>query len=575
MTFSASPVESISKHMRWQIALALVGILLLATLLGYSTYNVATVLIPDEGGVFREGIAGNPQYLNPLLCNAGDADMDLCALLYRGLTRIDKHGQAVPDLAAEWTVTNDTAYTFRLKPDQFWHDGTPITADDILFTFGILQDPNLSTLPGLTGLWRSVIMEKVDDMTVRFTLSEPFTPFLDYTAMGLLPAHIWRDVDADTLTRSSLDATPIGSGPLRVEEIEADHILLTPSEFYPGKRPYLDGLDMRFYPDYASLFTAFQNGEIDGVSHILPAEIPAASQRDDLQLFSTTESSYLNVIFNLNNPDAPFLQDDQVRQALYYGLDRQRLIDEAANGQGLIADSPFLPENWAHHTAETYAYDPARANQLLDEAGWVDSNGDGIRDQDGRPLAFRLHTNDDGLRAGLIEQIAADWGRLGVQVTAEAVSFNDLITDFLGPRSFDSALVGWEQLGDPDPYPLWHSTQATGGGQNYSGWDNPEADAIMEQARAIIDETIRAQLYARFQEIFMTELPALPLYYPVYTYGVSTDVYNVQIGALNLASERFLTFSDWYKLTRRVPVNQAPADAPPLAPGATPIDAEE
>ena len=141
----------------------------------------------------------------------------------------------------------------------------------------------------------------------------------------------------------------------------------------------------------------------------------------------------------------------------------------------------------------------------------------------------------------------------------------------LGKRTFDAALIGWEQTGDPDPYPLWHSTQAEGGGQNYSGWDNPEADTLMEQARAITDPAVRRQLYARFQEIFMADLPGLPLYYPVYTYGVSNEVTTCRSARSTMRSGRFETFADWYMLTRRVPANQAPADTPPQAPNATPI----
>lgn len=569
---SDSPAESIGAHLRWQVLLVLIGALLLATLLGYSAYSVSTTLVPDQGGVFREGEVGNPQYLNPLLCQASEVDMDLCALLYRGLTQIDKHGRVVPDLAEEWTTTDGAVYTFRLKQDQFWHDGEPITADDVIFTFGVLQDPDLYSLPGLANLWRSVTIEKLDDYTVRFTLAEPFTPFLDYTAMGLLPEHIWNGTPPAELATSALDIQPIGSGPLKVVQIEADHIRLEPNPFYPGKRPYLDALELHFYPDVPSLFAAYEAGEIEGVSQIPPVDIPALADREDLQLFSSTQSSYLNIVFNLNDPNAPFLQDKLVRQALYYGIDREQLIDDVANGQGIVAHSILLPENWAYNPdVRQYNYDPGQARQLLDEAGWIDSDGDGVRDKDGQPLQFLLHTNDDALRAALIERIAADWRELGVNVVATPVPFSELVGDLLGPRHFDAALIGWEQVGDPDPYPLWHSTQAEGGGQNYSGWDNPEADQIMEQARAIVDPEKRKELYWQFQDIFADELPALPLYYPVYTYGVNDKVYNVQMGSINQPSERFKTFADWYMVTRRAPANQAAALAPPTPPGATPV----
>ncbi len=388
------------------------GIFLLALVLGYSTYSVTTVLAPDRGGVFREGVAGNPKYLNPLLCDATDVDLDLCTLLYRGLTRIDKHGRVMPDLAEGWEVSEGVDYLFRLKPDQYWHDGQPVTVDDVIFTVGILQDPDVFSLPDLTSLWRSVQVEKVDDLQVRFRLTEPYTPFLDYTSIGLLPAHIWRGTPAADLATMPLNATPIGNGPLKVVQSAADHIRLEPSPFYRGPKPYLSALELRFYPDHVSAFTGFVNGEVEGVSQIAPQDLEAATQREDMQLFSSATSEYLSIVFNLNNPDVAFLQDAQVRQALFHGLDRKRLIEEVAGGQGIIAHGPFLPENWAYNpNIRHYDYDPALASSMLDAAGWTDTNGDGIRDKDGQPLRFLLYANDDVMRQALIERIAADLAR--------------------------------------------------------------------------------------------------------------------------------------------------------------------
>jgi peptide/nickel transport system substrate-binding protein len=190
-----------------------------------------------------------------------------------------------------------------------------------------------------------------------------------------------------------------------------------------------------------------------------------------------------------------------------------------------------------------------------------------VREKEGKPLRFLLYSNDDPARQALIEQIAADWKMIGVDAQPTPVTFAGLVADFLNPRRFDAALIGWEIPGDPDPYPLWHSTQAAGGGQNFSGWDNPEADALMEQGRALSDEAARRALYAQFQTIFAEEVPSLLLYHPVYTYGVSSRVHNVQIGALNQPSARFATFADWYILTRRVPANQVPLAVPPTPPG--------
>lgn len=566
---SDSPAETLGRHIRWQVLLTVIGVALLASLLGYSTYNVTTVLVPAPGGVFREGVAGNPKYLNPLLCygRANEVDVDICALLYRGLTKIDKQGRVVPDLA-DWNISDNKVYTFHLHPDQVWDDGQRITADDVIFTTSILQNPDVLNLTDLTILWNTVKVEKVNDLTVRFTLSEPFTPFLDFTSIGLLPKHIYASASPKELATSALNTHPVGSGPMSIEEIVADHIRMKPNPYYAGPIPYISALEFRFYPDHPSLFAAFVAGEIDGISTILPTDLPVATARSDLQVFSVALSGYEIIEFNLNNPNVPFLGDKLVRQALYYGLNRQGLIDTVAAGEGILAHSVLLPEHWAYNpNVHKYNYDPIQAAKLLDQAGWKDTNGDGVRDKGGQPLQFVLHGVDDETMTALIRQIAEDWAKIGVHAMPTPVTYVGLVGDLLTTRKFEAAVVSWDQVGDPDPYPLWHSSQAEGGARNYTSWHNPEADQIMEKARTILNEDERKALYWKFQDIFAEDVPGVLLFHPVYTYGVSRRVKNVQIGALNEPSERFDNYRDWYIVTRRVPANQAPTSLPPTPPG--------
>ena len=568
---ASSPTESISRHIRWQLLLGLAGIALLVALLGISTYSVPTVVIPDRGGVFREGIAGTPQNLNPIWCNDDTVDRDICALIYRGLTRMDKSGKVAPDLAEGWTIDNDRIYTFRLQPDLYWQDGVRLTAADVLFTIGVLQDPDLRDIPGLPSLWRNVTVEQLDELTVRFSLGEPFAPFLDYTTIGLLPAHIYGTIPVRDIATNVVKFTPVGSGPMKIVDMAADHITLEPNSYYGGPEPYISTLDMRFYPDHASMLAAYGAGAIDGISRLLPADLNSAGARSDLQLFSTVQSGYTNVLFNLQNPNTPFFQEKEVRQALMLALDREALVRDVLYGQGMVANSLLLPEHWAFNPAvPAYGYDPAQAQALLDAAGWVDSDGDGIRDKEGLPLRFLLHVSNDMLSQTMGDRLAADWRAIGVDAVPSVVTLAGMVTDFLAPRRFEAALTSWDQVGDPDPYPQWHSSQAAGGGQNYTGWANAEADQLMEEARKSSDSNKRKELYGRFQSIFAEELPSLLLYYPVYTYGVSDRVNNVQIGSLNTPSERFANFADWYIASRRVPANQAPADLPPTPPGANP-----
>ncbi len=555
---TTTPQSPLGRYIRWQVLLALVGIFLLTLLLGVTAYNVSTELVPAQGGVFREGVAGNPQYINPLLCHIHEVDQDLCQLLFRGLTRLDHHGRVVPDLAETWSTTPDgLVYTFRLSENQFWHDGTPVTIEDVLFTVEVMQSPETPAIPDLVELWRSVAVERVDDRTVRFILNQPFAPFLDYTSIGLLPAHVWRDVPPAELASSPNNALPVGNGPMRVTEVAADHIRLEPNPYNTGSTPYISAIEFRFYPDYPSIYAAYSKGELDGISRILPDDMPMARERDDLQLFSALESVYVSVIFNLNSPSVPFFEEKAVRQALNYALNVQELVADAAAGQGVVATSPIPSTNWAYTPeVKQYPYDPAAANRLLDDAGWIDSNGDGIRDKDGQSLSFILLANDDPARQAMVEQISQSWRAVGVDAVPQVVNFAGLVTDFLAPRRFDAAIITWDISGDPDPYPLWHSSQAEEGGQNYSGWMNEQADELMVQARSEVDIEKRKAIYGEFQRLFLEETPAILLYYPAYTYGVSERVKNVQIGSLNNPADRFATFADWYIVARRVPTNQ-------------------
>ena len=561
-----SPTESLGRHLRWQVLVACLGLFALVSLLGYSTYSVTTVLIPDRGGVFREGVVGNPRYLNPLICDRNEVDEDLCGLLFRGLTKIDRHGRAIPDLASSWSITDDKIYTFQLREDQYWHDGQPVTADDVIFTVSILQNPDVVDIPNLSILWSTVTAEKISDYAVRFTLAEP-SPFLDYTAIGLLPVHLYGNLPATELATHALNGIPIGSGPMMVEEMAADHIRLKPNPFYSEATPYLSALEFHFYPDHPSMLTGYLAGEIDGISRILPSEFPLAAEQEDLALLSAVQARYVSVVLNLKSSNVPFFADKAVRQALYYGINREQLIEKVAAGQGVVAHTSLLPENWAYNAnTPHYDYNPDQAKALLDAAGWKDTNGDEVREKDGQILQFLLYAPDDAFQTALIQQITLDWQAIGVRAVATPVTFVSLMSDFLVPRNYDAALITFDIPGDPDQYWLWHSSQSAEGGFNYAGWENKDVDELLQQARAITNEEQRRALYWRFQEIFAEEVPSLPLFYPVYTYGVNTRVQNVQIGPLNRPADRFANLADWYIITRRVPINQVPKDAPPTPP---------
>lgn len=543
------------RTIRWQALVALLGIVLLAAILASTAREFTELTVPAKGGVYTEAVIGAPRAINPLLSFGSDLDSDLTGLIFQGLVALNERGEPIPALAQSWQISPDEKdITFNLQRGVRWHDGAPFTAADVVFTVGVLQSDAFaeSGQPAsayLAQLWRNVTVEQIDSHTVRFRLQQPLASFLAENTIGILPSHLWNNQPIAELSQSLLNLQPVGTGPWRLASLSAQSARLEPNPYATSATPFLEALEFHFFPDYASAFAAFQAGEVDGVSRITPPELAAAQASEEMELLTAPLAGATFVYLNLTNPETPFLADSAVRQALYLALDPAKLIDRVLSGQGTPASGPFMPGTWAYSPGPRPDPDPARAAELLAEAGWTDSDRDGVRDREGVDLAFELLGDNEAL----LNELAEQWRQIGVQAEPRLVSLVSLASDYLSPRTFEAAVAHWQLSGDPDPYPLWHSTQIDNG-QNYTGWSNPEADLLMEQGRSVNDPGRRIQLYSEFQRIFGQELPALPLYNDVYTFGMSSGVKDVGIGQLNWPWERFRNAAQWYIATQRVPV---------------------
>ena len=535
------------RSIRWQALIALLGIVLLAAILATNTREFTELTTPAKGGVYTEAVVGVPRAINPLLSFSSDLDRDLTGLIFQGLVTLNERGEPMPALAESWEISPDQRdITFQLRRDVRWHDGAPFSAADVVFTVGVLQSDAFaeSGQPAstyLSQLWRNVTVEQIDPFTVRFRLQQPLASFLAENTIGILPSHLWNNVPIAELSQSLLNLQPVGTGPWRLTSLNALSARLEPNPYAASPAPFLEAIEFRFFPDYASAFAAFQAGEVDGVSRVPQQEIAAAQASKDMQVFTAPLAGATLVYFNQDNPSAPFLAERQVRQALHLALDQSKLIDRVVNGQGIPADGPFMPGTWAYSPSQRPAFDPTRAAEMLAELGWTDSDRDGVRDREGVDLAFELLGDNEAL----LQELAEQWRQIGVRAEPRVVSLASLAGDYLSPRIFQAAVTHWQLSGDPDPYPLWHSTQIDNG-QNYTGWSNEQADLLLEQGRSVNDPGRRIQLYSEFQRIFAEELPALPLYYDIFTYGVSNQVKDVEIGRLNWPWERFRSADKWY-----------------------------
>ncbi|MBI4786354.1 MAG: peptide ABC transporter substrate-binding protein [Chloroflexi bacterium] len=551
------------KHIRWQALIALVGIAFLSAVLALLALSSTTIERPDFGGTYIEGIAGRPSAINPLFSQYNDVDRDIAALVFTGLTRVDETGAITPDLATQWTISPDgLVYTFTLRTNVRWHDGVGFAADDVLYTINAMQDPGYKGPPNLSTFWRTVAITQVDDVTIRFQLTQPYAPFLNYTAIGLLPAHLLRDVPPAELLQNPFNRRPVGTGPFQIADVTSDSLNLDVNKNYYGPRPYLSRIQFKFYSDYESIFAAFNRGEVEGISRILPGYLPKARTTTNLRLYNARLGGYSLILLNLTK--APF-QDKQVRQALMYAIDRQHTIDEFLQGQGVVASSPIEPGSWAFDsTSSQYPFDVEKAKGLLESAGWRDANGDGVREKDRQALEFTFVTSDDPARVAIANEIAKGWEAVGVKAAVQPVPASLLVQNVLRPRQFDAVLYEWRNLtSDPDQYENWHQTQipsTTNLGQNYSGLNDREISEALEAARRTSDQGKRAELYRRFQELFADRIPALLLFYPVYSYGVDARVQGVQVAPMLAPSDRFRNIALWYLKTKRVASSMAPLE---------------
>lgn len=550
------------KQLRWQILVVAVTMVVVAVLLLSQAAPGTITLLPEAapGGIYTEALIGGMGRLNPMLDWNNPADRDVDRLIFSGLIKFDSRGLPQPDLAESWGASADgTIYNFSLRQNARWHDGQPVTSDDVLFTIELIKSSGSLFPQDIKTLWSQVEVKKLDDKTFQFKLPEPFAPFLDYATFGVLPKHILENVPADQLDNAEFNTNPIGSGPYKFEELiisggQIAGVVLSVNEDYYLQRAYIEQVVFRYYPSSAAAFDAYQQGEVLGISQITSEVLQSALLQPSLAVYTSRLPQMGLVFLNHNNPSVAFLQNVNVRRALMYATNRNVIISKILGGQAIMADSPILPGSWAYYDEiETFDYDPDKAASLLKDEGYViPGSGGDVRAKDGQFLAFTLTHPDDAIHTAIAQSIQRDWALIGVKVDLQPVTYDSLINDFLSTRNYQAALadLNTARTPDPDPYLFWHQSEATGG-QNYSQWDNRTASEFLETARTATDFNERARLYRNFQVIFAKEMPSLPLYYPVYSYGVDVQVQGVQVAPLYDTSDRLALLPQWYLVTRR------------------------
>ncbi len=537
------------------IVVALIGLLAVVSGVAIALDRAETrTVAPTYGGTYVEGVTSSAQFLNPVLA-ATPVDDDVVRLVFSGLSRYRSDGSIEGDLAGSFTTSNDgRVWTFQIRDDATWHDGKPVSADDVVYTVSLLQDK--AYVGPYSDAFRGVKVERVVDRVVRFALPDAYGPFAASTTVPLLPSHLLAKVDYTALAQVAFNQHPVGTGPFRVLQADARETVLARNEsFYRTRpdrtRPYLDRFVLRSYPDASEALTALGRGEIDGVGGLSTGDAERARALKNVNLYSFGTNDFTALFLNLR-PEKPTFRDRAVRQAIAMAIDRGRVLQVAADGRGTVADE-FVPQSsWAYIrdvTRHPRSYDEAKA--LLDGVDFKDHDGDGVRDRGGVKLAFAITTSNEPARVAAAVQISEDLSAIGIRAELKTMPFAELVESVARDRTYDALLIGISVSGDPDPYSFFHSSEVRDPGHNFSGFSTLTIDRSLEAARRTTDQAKRRELYSTVFQSIATDVPVVFLYFSDYLYAQARQVQGLKIAPISDPRERLWNAEDWYVRTAR------------------------
>ena len=505
---------------------------------------------PAPGGIYSEGILGSFTNVNPIYA-VGSVDSSVSRLVFAGLFTFNDKNQLVGELAKSYTVdARGTTYTVLLKDNLQWQDGRPLTAEDVVFTYTTIQNPD--TKSPLASSWQGIKVAAIDKKTVSFTLPSILSAFPYSMVNGIIPKHVLGKVAPEQM-RSVLFNTnsPIGSGPFKWDAIEivgtADEdreqrIALKPNDNYVNGKPRLDSFVIRSFANEIKMRNAFKKGELNGVVGL--SKIPDDLLEDNsVRVYNIPLNSQVLLFLKTTTP---VLSDQKVRQAISYGLNTGA-VRLAADVPVLPSDSPLLANQLGYDKTLTQKTgSPEQAAKLLDEAGWK-LNDKGIRVKDGKELTLAITTQNNQTYESVAKNIKKQMALIGVNVEIVVLKDNEL-QSALAVHDYDSLLYGISLGPDPDVFAYWHSSQAdlrSPSHLNFSEFKSTAADKALEAGRTRSDPATRAIKYRPFLDAWSKEAPAVALYQPRFLYVVREPLANFNPTRMNTGTDRYNEVNQW------------------------------
>jgi peptide/nickel transport system substrate-binding protein len=529
------------------IVLTLTAVTLFLILAGlYTIERQFLVEVPSHGGGLIEGAVGSPRFINPLLV-LSDSDRDLTALTYAGLMGYSADGQLTPVLAESYEISTDgKTYTFIIRPNAKFSDGTPVTSEDVVFTIEKAQDPGLKS-PEFAN-WANIRAEAVDAHTVRFTLPKPYAPFLQDATLGILPAHVWRDVSNEEFPFSPFMEEPVGAGPFRVQNVSRDkngvvkQYELKAFTDYALGRPYLDSFTFVFFKSQDDLKEAYTRGRVES-AYGIPSN----------HALRAPYSRVFGVFLNPN--ENPLFSRIEVRKALSLAVNRDTLVREVLGGYGTPLDGPLPPGIGVSSTTAITPADPtAEARAVLEKNGWKFNAEAGVWKQVKGDLTLTVNlktANIPELRA-IADSLRKDWEKLGVSVGIEYYDPSDLAASVIRPRKYDALLFGMVIGRDRDLFAFWSSSERSDPGLNIALYANRSVDTLLETMRSEQDEEKVREDLVKVDTLISADYPAVFTHAPDFLYSVPDSLHGVLLSRITAPSDRLLTAATWYRRTELV-----------------------
>ncbi|HMO78991.1 MAG TPA: ABC transporter substrate-binding protein [Candidatus Paceibacterota bacterium] len=515
---------------------------------------------PARGGTLNEGVIGTPRFINPLLA-VSSVDRDLTSLIYSGLLKKTASGEFITDIAESYKISDDKLeYNFKIKNNLKFHDGKPLTAEDVIFT--ILKAKDAETDSSKRAEWDGVTIEKNSEFEIVFRLRQPQINFLESATLGILPKHLWENIPAGGFGLSKFNTEPIGSGPYKLKNIKRDStnipINYTLSAFkdYSLGKPFIDKIVFHFAKNELELLKMIEDKKINSVSGIKP---------ENASLFSNTKNinkiplpRIFGLFFNQNESKA--LADTAVRNALDLSISKQNIVNQILFGFAQVTESSIPPHLQSNPNIFSTEKDLSEiekeseekiseAQKILERAGWK-KNEDGIyvieKNKEKIILSITVSTSNVPELLNIAEYIAQTWRKLGAEVSVKSFETQELNQAIIRPRNFEVLLFGMIINNYSDLYAFWHSSQRLDPGINITNYTNITIDRIVSELREATDLERIKVLIEQFNQELQKEKPAIFLYTPDFIYITPKNLSGIENKKIKSSEERFINVHKWF-----------------------------